>query len=794
MEVDEEDAVRMLCGSGAVSVAARSTQAEAEAALAADKNRRSPIWTLAEDMRLCGRVIDCGGLDKKLAPAWFRASFSPMPPELAERNTGALILRYNYLREELLFHMARAHRDGKTEMPWDWLEEKHRHTLSKDYYTFDQDLAICQLVVDRGMVGQRVGQKWFRENAVGRVPLLQGRNASGLYGRYSKRLAKKLSRAVLFCPPGKMSYHWLRELHGLLDATADTADDTNEMLSMIDGEVEEAATLGLAPAPRMSDPVDSTQRTRRAKRTNKYDEDFETELKSTLKRSKEDDTAAAPHQPAAPAAASMSGAAAAAAMAGGVAGPPVPSMRTVTVPMSSRMLVVINIDALGDVQLGLDLQVPLERQINAEALARFDLSHAECAIVSGALVLVLRGERRTIDTVMHIHLDHDVLQRCTRLPSCIANLTVDADPENENGRVVWAVDFNLQLLVMVRVPRRSYESTHQPAPTRLGRRSNAFSFEEDKALCDRVLQIAQSAPRLTIGFFEEHVVGRVEELMSRPATSLMMRYNNHLQDGLERALALGRGKALDYTWLRVRREAATRAFSFEEHLAMCEAAVAEQCTGQQLPDTWFRDHFRSWEHTGRTGATIAQEYFVRLMAPLHRAVVAANAAGRTVSYDWLRQKHAVPPDAGSVISAPYSFVEDLVICLRVLEADCVGQQLPLAWFAENLMVQVPELSMRNHQSLANRYRHNLKARLRRAVVRARAERKCVSFEWLCRTHHIRMPARSDLAKLTGAHMLDVPLLKRLRQGEAEEDDDDGLGDDYDEDSGAKDENNMLQGE
>jgi hypothetical protein len=45
------------------------------------------------------------------------------------------------------------------------------------------------------MVGKKIGQKWFRENVVGRVPL-KGRGAAGLYGRYSKHLAKKLSSAV----------------------------------------------------------------------------------------------------------------------------------------------------------------------------------------------------------------------------------------------------------------------------------------------------------------------------------------------------------------------------------------------------------------------------------------------------------------------------------------------------------------------------------------------------------------------------------------------------------------------
>ena len=42
----------------------------------------SHLCRVQEDLRLCGRVMDCGGLDKKLSPAWFRANFNPMPDEL----------------------------------------------------------------------------------------------------------------------------------------------------------------------------------------------------------------------------------------------------------------------------------------------------------------------------------------------------------------------------------------------------------------------------------------------------------------------------------------------------------------------------------------------------------------------------------------------------------------------------------------------------------------------------------------------------------------------------------------
>lgn len=100
--------------------------------------------------------------------------FSPCPEELSKRSIGAMMMRWNVLREELLFHIARTHREGKIELPWEWLEEKHQHMSSKDYFTYEQDLSICQLVIERGCVGQPLNQQWFREHAVGRLPLLHG--------------------------------------------------------------------------------------------------------------------------------------------------------------------------------------------------------------------------------------------------------------------------------------------------------------------------------------------------------------------------------------------------------------------------------------------------------------------------------------------------------------------------------------------------------------------------------------------------------------------------------------------
>lgn len=167
---------------------------------------RCSNWSLEEDMTLCSHVIEHGGLDEKhLGVPWFRENFCPMPAELESRTINSLALRFRYLHQELL--------DNIDSGNWAWLEEKHSRIEPTFFYTYEDDLALCQVIVEKGMVGKRIGQKWFRENVVGRVSALVGRSAAGLYGRYYKRLAGKLSRAC--GSQGNYNYSWLREMHAL---------------------------------------------------------------------------------------------------------------------------------------------------------------------------------------------------------------------------------------------------------------------------------------------------------------------------------------------------------------------------------------------------------------------------------------------------------------------------------------------------------------------------------------------------------------------------------------------------
>jgi len=112
-------------------------------------------------------------------------------------------------------------------LDWSWLECKHESARSLDYYTYEQDLALCQVVVAQHKVGQTLGQNWFRDHVVGLIPVLDGRKPSGLYGRFSKRLSRKLSKALLFSK-GEISYKWLREMHGL-----DSPEDSEQIEARI---------------------------------------------------------------------------------------------------------------------------------------------------------------------------------------------------------------------------------------------------------------------------------------------------------------------------------------------------------------------------------------------------------------------------------------------------------------------------------------------------------------------------------------------------------------------------------
>lgn len=55
---------------------------------------------------------------------------------------------------------------------------------------------------------------------------------------------------------------------------------------------------------------------------------------------------------------------------------------------------------------------------------------------------------------------------------------------------------------------------------------------------------------------------------------MMMRYNNHLQDGLQKSLETRDRTAaegeIDFSWLLLQRETQAKPFSLEEHRKICQ--------------------------------------------------------------------------------------------------------------------------------------------------------------------------------------------------------------------------------
>ena len=745
--------------------------------------KRSPVWTLREDLRLCGRVMDCGGLNKKLTPSWFRSNFTPMPEELLQRNLGALILRFNYLRDELLRNLAKQQREGRQGEPsWEWLEAKHERTLSKDYYTIEQDLALCQAVLDRGKVGQAVGQKWFRENVVGRVPVLEGRNGSGLYGRYSKRLSKRLSRAVLFSPAGTTSFRWLRELHGVDDPEADEREGlSSEQLQAIQ-------TLGMPMVASSGRGVDSlsptassaaaagglpAHRQRKSKRPAKYDDEA-----PHLTYPRKGGSGASSAQSSKNSSSS-----------GGGANKSSTSGATHVLGNGESdaggQLMVLNVDCYAPIQLSLQPRMPLAQQLTAELLGPFGLSVREAQVLAAGLQQSVRGWPLAGDYVWVAQVDLDQLElQAKAMPE--GSLLLEVRSEGEAARAVLAA--GRTLAVVSALPRSAWLASAAMLP-KAGRRSAAFTLAEDQALCQRVARLGQAAPRLQLQFFEEHVVDHVALLHGRPATSLMMRYNNHLQDGLAQALALARGQPVDYGWLSVRREAVQRPYGLEEHLEICQTVVnASMATGVPLADSWFRQHCQGNLLQHRGAASLAQEYLMNLQAPLVLALRQAESVGSLVSYQWLRDRHLT--SKSNAANRPYSFEEDYALCQKIVKDGLPGKTMAPTWFAENIFNVFPELSNRSVSSLENRYRTQLKLKLGRAVRASESSRRPMSWSWLYKMHKISPRDRGAIARLTGATYrwrkgIPRPAMDgddgiQYMEGDSDDDDDD---DDDDEDDG-----------
>jgi hypothetical protein len=243
-------------------------------------------------------------------------------------------------------------------------------------------------------------------------------------------------------------------------------------------------------------------------------------------------------------------------------------------------IVTLNLDAYPSIQLELDVMLPFEAQLSDQLLVQFDLSSSQIALLKPALVAGLADSLAGPEFVLLVQIDHDVLayQR-EQLP--IGAVRV------ENDGYVRLVYYQTHILLTIsKVTKAAYQSM-TPVPPKVTRRGAPFSFSEDQGLCQKIVRMCHGAPKLALQFFEDHVVDRVDEVQGRPSTSLMMRYNNHLQSGLLKELERCGGSAVQFDWLRQSREAALRPYSLEEHQHICEVIIKHGVIGKNLSESQF---------------------------------------------------------------------------------------------------------------------------------------------------------------------------------------------------------------
>jgi hypothetical protein len=118
--------------------------------------------------------------------------------------------------------------------------------------------------------------------------------------------------------------------------------------------------------------------------------------------------------------------------------------------------------------------------------------------------------------------------------------------------------------------------------------------------------------------------------------------------------------------------------------------------GEPLSESWFKERFMDvFERNGRAPASMAQEYYLRLMVPLDRNFQQQKQRGATrysFNFSWLHAKHAQMSARGATQAAQtYTFEEDLALCLKVVERGAAGRALTIPWFVDNVVGHVPEV-------------------------------------------------------------------------------------------------------
>lgn len=201
-------------------------------------------WSFLEDVCLCSRIIESGNETREPYLGWIRESFNPIPAELSDRTHASILLRFKYLRPALLLELQQHgySRDALCK----WLSERHAKSAqhSESSFTLEQDLALCVEVLHswRARGPNTPGQKWFQDHVVGKIAVLAGRTNHSLYGRFSKRLARKLQQAVLDHNDQwtrvVVDFDWLKQMHGVHGPASVEADHEGDKLEHLANALE----------------------------------------------------------------------------------------------------------------------------------------------------------------------------------------------------------------------------------------------------------------------------------------------------------------------------------------------------------------------------------------------------------------------------------------------------------------------------------------------------------------------------------------------------------------------------
>jgi len=172
-------------------------------------------YTEEEDRVFCKYIVEKGVHGQWVPKEWFEENVEGKLSDLHGRVGSSLYSRYtSHLRQQLSKHLAKAQAGDFT-----WIKATSARFKWR-LYSYEEDWALCEVVARNGLVGCKVGQKWFQDHVVkSKSPkVLHERSSGSLYGRFTGTLMHSLDADCSQQADGKPLYIWLRRLHGMPDA------------------------------------------------------------------------------------------------------------------------------------------------------------------------------------------------------------------------------------------------------------------------------------------------------------------------------------------------------------------------------------------------------------------------------------------------------------------------------------------------------------------------------------------------------------------------------------------------